>query len=277
VRSFSLARMYLSDQVTLSSEGNLVHDLDGANPSKLLLAAIERLHDKPRKDDEYFLGVLAADGGVGALHHIISGDPSRGTMALATDNAPLPGTVVQVWRVLVCDDERSSAFATRYSIKRKARRTQLGPWIARTHKVQGCHSSPPGKTHLRWFGPVQPLRSLIRSGKTTSWRGTSSSPPARVAGFLIKARCLARTVGTRMAHGSARLWAVRRACLWQTRKSIHLWAGHPNFLCTQDLRSAYLIAATCPPACACYTHPDDGSWPCRPSHTTSEIRPWSAL
>jgi hypothetical protein len=72
-----------------------VHELAGANPSKMLLAAIQRMPSKPDKDDEFFLGVLRA-GRLEALYHIMSGDPSRGTMALEADSAPAAGETVQV-------------------------------------------------------------------------------------------------------------------------------------------------------------------------------------
>jgi hypothetical protein len=79
-----------------SAEGNLVHALDGASPAKLLLAATQRMPDAPGKDAAFFLGVLGADGRVAALHHVVSGDPGRGTMALAADRAPRAGARVQV-------------------------------------------------------------------------------------------------------------------------------------------------------------------------------------
>jgi hypothetical protein len=72
-----------------------VHELDGANPSKMLLAAIHKMSSKPDKEDEFFLGVLH-DGHINAVHNIISGDPSRGTMALEADIAPSAGSLVQV-------------------------------------------------------------------------------------------------------------------------------------------------------------------------------------
>jgi hypothetical protein len=79
-----------------SAEGNLVHALDGASPAKLLLAATQRMPEAPGKDAAFFLGVLGADGRVAALHHVVSGDPGRGTMALAADRAPRAGARVQV-------------------------------------------------------------------------------------------------------------------------------------------------------------------------------------
>jgi hypothetical protein len=76
------------------SEGNLVHELDGSNPSKMLLEAIRRMPTQPHKDDFYFLGIIR-NGKLDAMHTIISGDPSRGTMALETQEAPRKGETIQ--------------------------------------------------------------------------------------------------------------------------------------------------------------------------------------
>ena len=98
------------------SEGNLVLSLDNKNPSRILLAAIERGHNfsptddqsakllKVMKDDEFFLGVLdghSVESGrskIRQVYHITSGDPSRGALALESEAAPSPGTRVQVCR-----------------------------------------------------------------------------------------------------------------------------------------------------------------------------------
>jgi hypothetical protein len=67
----------------------------------LLISAIERSAPTGRqaKDDEFYLGVLH-DGELWQVHHIMSGGPSRGTMALETEVAPRPGTSVQVCYLL---------------------------------------------------------------------------------------------------------------------------------------------------------------------------------
>lgn len=77
------------------SEGNLVNELDGKNPTALLISAIEK---SIAKDDEFYLGVLRDhhSGGLWQLYHIMAGGPSRGTMALETEMAPAEGTSVQV-------------------------------------------------------------------------------------------------------------------------------------------------------------------------------------
>jgi hypothetical protein len=71
------------------------------NPTTLLISAIEKssLAGRAAKDDEYYLGVLR-DGVVWQVHHIMSGGPSRGTMALETETAPREGTSVQVCYLL---------------------------------------------------------------------------------------------------------------------------------------------------------------------------------
>jgi hypothetical protein len=83
------------------SEGNLINELDNANPTALLVSAIEKsaLAGNAAKDDEFYLGVLR-DGELWQLHHIMAGGPSRGTMALDTETAPGEGTSVQVCRAI---------------------------------------------------------------------------------------------------------------------------------------------------------------------------------
>lgn len=79
------------------SEGNLVNELDNRNPTALLISAIEEsaLAGKATKDDQFYLGVLR-DGDLWQVHRVVSGGPSRGTMALDTETAPGEGTSVQV-------------------------------------------------------------------------------------------------------------------------------------------------------------------------------------
>ena len=73
--------------------------MDNRNPITLLVSAIEEsaLIGKTANDDEFYLGVLRdGDGELSQVHHIMSGGPSRGTMALETETAPGKGTPVQV-------------------------------------------------------------------------------------------------------------------------------------------------------------------------------------
>jgi len=88
------------------SEGNLVNELDGANPTALLISAIEKR--VATKDDEFYLGVLR-HGQLWQLHHILAGGPSRGTMALETETAPVEGTSVQLFHRLSSGDIASPA------------------------------------------------------------------------------------------------------------------------------------------------------------------------
>ncbi|KAH9956220.1 hypothetical protein BGW80DRAFT_1466584 [Lactifluus volemus] len=79
------------------SEGNLVNELDNVNLTTLLISAIEKsvLTGRAAKDDEFYLGVLRDDE-LWEIRHIMSGGPSRGTMALETETAPGEGTSVQL-------------------------------------------------------------------------------------------------------------------------------------------------------------------------------------
>jgi hypothetical protein len=65
------------------------------------------LSGKAAKDDEFYLGVQR-DGDLWQVHRVMSGGPSRGTMALETETAPEEGTPVQVsppvaWLHLIAD------------------------------------------------------------------------------------------------------------------------------------------------------------------------------
>lgn len=108
-----------------SSEGNLINALDNANPSGLLLHAIKNHPSTAGRgqgissDSELrlYVGTLQQTAGghevwlhagicvlprvdypgqLVQLSYIMSGDPSRGSIALDTDAAPAEGTLVQV-------------------------------------------------------------------------------------------------------------------------------------------------------------------------------------
>lgn len=85
-------------QIT-SSEGNLIVTIDHGNPTRLLLAAMNKYgldgRDVLLKDDEFYVGVMS-DGKVERLHRITSGDPSRGTIALETMSAPPQDSIIRM-------------------------------------------------------------------------------------------------------------------------------------------------------------------------------------
>lgn len=110
--------------MSYSSEGNLVNSLDNANPSGLLLHALKNhpavagTAQGIAPELRLYIGTLQQKGGgheVGLhadmressgadcsgqqlvrLSYIMSGDPSRGSIALDTDAAPAEGALVQV-------------------------------------------------------------------------------------------------------------------------------------------------------------------------------------
>ncbi|TFY50665.1 hypothetical protein EVG20_g11394, partial [Dentipellis fragilis] len=89
----------LTEELTVTrSEGNLIQELDKANPSRLLLAAIQTrgIVGEAAKEHEFYVGVRAG-GKTVQVHHILSGDPSRGTIALESEVAPAEGSVVQLF------------------------------------------------------------------------------------------------------------------------------------------------------------------------------------
>ncbi|KAJ7212274.1 hypothetical protein GGX14DRAFT_448494 [Mycena pura] len=86
--------------VVTQSEGNLIISLDNKNPTQLLLAAIRQsgvefsASESLKDSDEFSLATLQADD-PHQMYSIMSGDPSRGTIALKSMSAPLPGARVQ--------------------------------------------------------------------------------------------------------------------------------------------------------------------------------------
>ncbi|KAI0720299.1 hypothetical protein C8T65DRAFT_634070 [Cerioporus squamosus] len=90
--------------VVTSVEGNLVNAVDNANPSRLLLHAIQThpavaaSAEHISKDLRLYLGTLKQAGSshqLDQLFYITSGDPSRGSIALDTDTAPAEGSLMQ--------------------------------------------------------------------------------------------------------------------------------------------------------------------------------------
>lgn len=67
-----------------------MHDLDNSNATRKLLAAIETAGITNAKEDDFYL--TSGD----QVYHIISGDPSRGTLCLESHAAPVQGVQVQV-------------------------------------------------------------------------------------------------------------------------------------------------------------------------------------
>ncbi|KAJ7071853.1 hypothetical protein B0H15DRAFT_793254 [Mycena belliarum] len=86
--------------VVTQAEGNLIVSLDKKNPTKLLLAAIQNAGlesngpDTLKDNDEFSLATMSA-GEPHQMCNIMSGDPSRGTMALRSMSAPPIGAQVQ--------------------------------------------------------------------------------------------------------------------------------------------------------------------------------------
>ncbi|KAJ7164562.1 hypothetical protein C8R43DRAFT_987490 [Mycena crocata] len=89
-----------SPMTVTQAEGNLVITLDNKNPTQLLLKAIETVgiktlaSDSLKDNDEFSLATLEA-GEPQQMCNIMSGDPSRGTMALRSMSAPPIGAQVQ--------------------------------------------------------------------------------------------------------------------------------------------------------------------------------------
>ncbi|KAH9899694.1 hypothetical protein C8Q73DRAFT_772369 [Cubamyces lactineus] len=93
--------------IVTSSEGNLVNALDNANPSGLLLHAIRNHPSTSLRSEQsispelrLYMGTLKQKNGqheLDQLFYIMSGDPSRGSIALDTDSAPAEGALVQMF------------------------------------------------------------------------------------------------------------------------------------------------------------------------------------
>ncbi|PSS37078.1 hypothetical protein PHLCEN_2v1117 [Hermanssonia centrifuga] len=85
----------------MRTEGNLIHSLNDLNPSRLLLAAIEKIRgtqiNGPRpKDEKFYIGVHQ-EHKLHKVYTILSGDPSRGSIALEGESAPEIGSTVQIY------------------------------------------------------------------------------------------------------------------------------------------------------------------------------------
>ncbi|KAL1946525.1 hypothetical protein VTO73DRAFT_14629 [Trametes versicolor] len=92
--------------IVTSSEGNLVNSLDNANPSGLLLHALKNhpavagTAQGISPELRLYIGTLQQKAGgheLVRLSYIMSGDPSRGSIALDTDAAPAEGALVQMF------------------------------------------------------------------------------------------------------------------------------------------------------------------------------------
>ena len=95
-----------------------MNELEGGNPSKLLVAAIRKhgIEEKGSfREDDFYLGAFqgkrvstnllffredANFDQLSQVYHILSGDPSRGAIALESHAAPIEGTTVQVFSTL---------------------------------------------------------------------------------------------------------------------------------------------------------------------------------
>ena len=86
------------------AEGNLINTLDDSNPTRLLLRAIQTAGIDStseaavlfKEEEEFYLGVFRSDDQVSQIFSIMSGDTSRGTIALNTTRSPPLGSKVQV-------------------------------------------------------------------------------------------------------------------------------------------------------------------------------------
>ena len=107
-----------------------MNELNNRNPTVLLVSAIEKisLSGTEANDDEFYLGMLR-DGDLWQVHRIMSGSPSRGTMALETETAPGEGTSVQVSPPLSASTSQPKFVYSlnSYSI------VQVMPWLRQRH------------------------------------------------------------------------------------------------------------------------------------------------
>lgn len=109
VTKYAVMSLSLSLLLTCSysAEGNLVHSLDGTNPAKLIISAMDKHNmnltggSSLFKEDQYYLGVLK-DGGLHRLYQIMSGGPSRGTVSLEGEDGPPRGSEVKVSNTWLC-------------------------------------------------------------------------------------------------------------------------------------------------------------------------------
>ncbi|KAL0060612.1 hypothetical protein AAF712_012615 [Marasmius tenuissimus] len=90
------------EMIVTRAEGNLINTLDNSNPTRFLLRAIQTAGIDStseaavlfKEKEEFYLGVLQNDK-VSQIFGVMSGDTSRGTIALNTTRAPPLGAKVR--------------------------------------------------------------------------------------------------------------------------------------------------------------------------------------
>ncbi|KZT09087.1 uncharacterized protein LAESUDRAFT_712239 [Laetiporus sulphureus 93-53] len=138
--------------IVTESEGNLIHSLDNTNPTRLLLAAIERAQNGLEeqeastkaewisKEDQFYVATLSAlSNEPQQICRITSGDPSRGTLALEGDFAPSKGAPVRVYQQLA---------NTHSSLLSQDASTQGESAISRTRFTLSLAVSPPEAANM---------------------------------------------------------------------------------------------------------------------------------
>jgi hypothetical protein len=148
-------------------KGNLINELDNANPTALLASAYREKRARTRRGQRRrVLPRCVRDGELWQLHHIMAGGPSRGTMALETETAPGVGTCVQVCLAIFSSDFISThtfsfSIVLRGTISRRPR--------------ESCERTPSrlslrprsATTRRRLWRKV--MTTTLRSWRTASW------------------------------------------------------------------------------------------------------------
>ncbi|KAI0375818.1 hypothetical protein BV20DRAFT_18529 [Pilatotrama ljubarskyi] len=142
--------------IVTSSEGNLVNALDNANPSRLLLHAIQShpslgpLAEQGISSElKLYMGTLKQKGGtheLDQLYYVMSGDPSRGSLALDTDAAPAEGALVQVFLLLPSAAVDAIGEVQKQRDANGARRTRSLTFVSTSiEEMEGSPASLPGQ------------------------------------------------------------------------------------------------------------------------------------
>ncbi|KII96207.1 hypothetical protein PLICRDRAFT_663471 [Plicaturopsis crispa FD-325 SS-3] len=152
------------------SEGNLVNELDGLNPTMLLLDAVAKSGIESKgsfKEDDFYVGVLR-EGKLHQVYRVISGDPSRGTMALESHAAPAEGTTIQIYHR---PETAPPHIPSRYTLPAADRRTlTFAASAAELHTEVSSSGADDTRVLANTFLAASENGFSLSRGKEAAWR-----------------------------------------------------------------------------------------------------------
>ncbi|KAF8505350.1 hypothetical protein BU17DRAFT_57934 [Hysterangium stoloniferum] len=96
--------------VVTQSEGNLIRQINGSNAAQVLIDAIATTGRRIAKEDDIYIRMSRTEASSSRIYKVLSGGPSRGFIALDTDEAVKTKTYLEVTvfreHCLICDHLR---------------------------------------------------------------------------------------------------------------------------------------------------------------------------